>query len=164
MIPLDPDSSLQATRVIKAPREKVYDAFIVPELRKQWWASKPGYSCTICEIDARVGGDYRINMLTTEGEFFAARTFQELVRPEKQVFTWSWPTGEVKESLVTLLFKAIDDHTTELTLIHEKLSSAEYRDRTRKAGPVAWPRWPVLLRVEVMRYRSGTWRESSGTR
>jgi len=128
MIPFDSDSSLRVTRIIKAPQEKVYDAFIVPELRKQWWASKPGYSCTVCEIDARVGGDYRINMITAEGEFFAVGTFRELVRPEKQVFTWSWPTGEVKESLVTLLFKAIDANTTELTILHEKLPSTEYRD------------------------------------
>jgi len=128
MIPFDSDSSLRVTRIIKAPQEKVYDAFIVPELRKQWWASKPGYSCTVCEIDARVGGDYRINMITAEGEFFAVGTFRELVRPEKQVFTWSWPTGEVKESLVTLLFKAIDANTTELTILHEKLPSTKYRD------------------------------------
>lgn len=126
--PLDPNTSLKVVRVIKAPQEKVFDAFIVPELRQKWWASKPGNYCTVCEIDGRVGGHYRINMITPNGEFFATGTFREIVRPEKQVFTWSWPAGEVVDSVVTVLFKALDPKTTELTLVHEKLPDAEYRD------------------------------------
>ena len=56
MIPLDPETTLDMTRVVRAPREKVFDAWVVPELRRQWWRSKPGALCTLCEIDARQGG------------------------------------------------------------------------------------------------------------
>ncbi len=126
--PLDPNTSLKMVRVIQAPQEKVFDAFIVPELRRKWWASKPGSHCNVCEIDGRVGGHYRINMVTPDGECNVTGTFREIVRPEKQVFTWSWTTGEVVDSIVTILFKALGPKTTELTLIHEKLPAGEIRD------------------------------------
>ncbi len=130
MAELDPETTLRITRAIKAPPEKIFDAFIVPELRMQWWRSKAEAQCTLCEIDAQVGGHYRINMLVPGAEYIVVGTFQELARPEKMVFTWSWeiPAGGVKESLVTVELKVTDEHNTELTLIHERLGSPEMRD------------------------------------
>ncbi len=130
MIPMDPQTSLQITRMIPGPREKVFDAFVVPELRKKWWSASAGQRCTLCEIDARKGGKYRINMISADHEFVTVGQFVEFDRPQKLVFTWSWekPTEEIKESLVTIQLKAPNDSTTELTLTHERLKSPEFRD------------------------------------
>jgi len=125
---LDPKTSLKVTRTIRASAERVFDAFVVPELRRQWWAVQPGDRCTVCEIDGRVGGDYRINMITGNGEFTMTGTFREFVRPKKLVFTWSWPTEEVRDTLVTILFEPSGKNVTFLTIIHSGFSTPEYRD------------------------------------
>jgi len=130
MLPIDANVSLNVNRTIKAPREKVFDAFVIPELRKQWWRCGPGDRCTICDIDARVGGRYRINMIKDGNEHIVGGEYLEVVRPEKLVFTWTWeaPTQEVKDSLVTIVFKAIAEKLTEVTISHERFATSKLRD------------------------------------
>ena len=50
------DTAVRVHRLIKAPRQRVYDAWIDPELRKQWWRATPEMGCDLCQIDAKVGG------------------------------------------------------------------------------------------------------------
>src|SRR5207302_1346694 len=110
-----PDTTLRITRILDAPREKVFDAWVDPELRKRWWGSSPDDRCSVCEIDARAGGKYRVGMVSSKRESIAVGEFREFVRPEKLVFTWSWekPADGVQNSVVTLLFKALSDSRTE---------------------------------------------------
>ncbi len=49
------DRELVLTRLINAPREKVYRAWTDPELLKQWFAPKP-YTTPVVELDVRPGG------------------------------------------------------------------------------------------------------------
>ena len=58
-------------------------------------------------------------------------TFQEVVPPEKLVFTWQWentdgPT-EGAETLVTVEFRDMGE-STEVLLVHERFPSADVRD------------------------------------
>ena len=132
MPPTDPNTSLKLTRTIKASREKVFDAFVIPELRKQWWGTEPGDRCTLCEMDVRVGGRYRINMIKKENEYIVNGEYHEVGRPEKLVFTWTWEapsSEEVKDTLVTITFKALSAKTTELTIRHERFKTTTMRDR-----------------------------------
>ena len=50
---------LVLTRLIDAPREKLFRCWTEPELLKQWFAPAP-YSTPIAEVDLRVGGGNRI--------------------------------------------------------------------------------------------------------
>jgi uncharacterized protein YndB with AHSA1/START domain len=129
MAPFDVPLGVRLTRRIPAPRERVFDAFTVPELRKRWWGAHPGDHCTLCEIDARVGGRYRINIVTDRGEFITAGTFFEFDRPQRLVFTWSWevPAGEAEGSVVTIDFASLGASSTELTLTHDRLPTDELR-------------------------------------
>jgi len=52
---------LTLTRYIRAPREKVFDAFIQAEHAKNWMCPR-GMTIPAAEFDARVGGSYRITM------------------------------------------------------------------------------------------------------
>jgi uncharacterized protein YndB with AHSA1/START domain len=76
------------------------------------------------EVDPRVGGRYRIEMRSPNGEAHnVGGVYREVIANEKLVFTWAWdaaPPDEPHESLVTVLFKPDGDGTL-LTLTHEKL-------------------------------------------
>jgi uncharacterized protein YndB with AHSA1/START domain len=49
------------TRTFDAPARIVFEAWTKPELLKRWWAPKScGASLLSCEVDARVGGRYRM--------------------------------------------------------------------------------------------------------
>jgi uncharacterized protein YndB with AHSA1/START domain len=129
MTPLEAPIGVRMTRLIPAARERVFDAFTVPELLKRWWGAQPGDHCTLCEIDARIGGRYRINTVTGRGEFITAGTFVEFDRPRRLVFTWSWevPADCLEGSVVTIDLASLGASLTELTLTHDRLSTVELR-------------------------------------
>ncbi len=49
------DRELRLTRLIDAPREKLFRAWTEPELLKQWFAPLP-YTTPAAELDVRPGG------------------------------------------------------------------------------------------------------------
>jgi uncharacterized protein YndB with AHSA1/START domain len=129
MTPFDVPIGVRVTRRLAAAREHVFDAFTVPALRRRWWAARQGDACTLCEIDARVGGSYRINMISKNSEFITVGTFLEVDRPQRLVFTWSWevPAGGPENSVVTIDLEALAPTLTELTLAHDRLATDELR-------------------------------------
>ena len=61
------DRELVITRLINAPREKVYRAWTDPELMKQWFAPKP-YTTPVVGVDVRPGGSATIVMRSPDGQ------------------------------------------------------------------------------------------------
>jgi uncharacterized protein YndB with AHSA1/START domain len=47
------------TRIFNATYDLVFDALTKPELVKRWLLGPPGWSMPVCEIDLKVGGNYR---------------------------------------------------------------------------------------------------------
>ena len=81
------DRELVLTRLINAPREKVYRAWTDPELMKQWFAPKP-YTTPVVEIDVRPGGSAYIVMRGPDGKDLPNRgVYLEVVPNEKLVST-----------------------------------------------------------------------------
>ena len=115
--------SLTVKRRLKAPPAKVFAAWTDPEKIKRWMG--PGeIVAQRVEVDARVGGRYRVEMHGPSGPAHnVSGIYREIIPNEKLVFTWSWdpaPGEEPHESLVTVLLKP-DAGGTLLTLIHEHL-------------------------------------------
>ena len=81
---------VRLTRLIRAPREQVFEAWLDSEVRKQWWRATPEMHCPLAEIDPTPGGRYRMAMCKDENESVAFGEFVEIDRPERLVFTWSW--------------------------------------------------------------------------
>ena len=52
---LDPQRDLEITRIIKAPRSKIWDAWTRPEQFAQWWIPEPAL-CRVIELNVRPGG------------------------------------------------------------------------------------------------------------
>lgn len=61
------DRELVLTRLINAPREKLYRAWTDPEILKKWFAPLP-YTTPVAELDVRPGGANLIVMRGPDGK------------------------------------------------------------------------------------------------
>jgi len=81
------DRELVLTRIINAPREKVFKAWTDPKLLKQWFAPSP-YTVPVAEMDVRPGGSNLVVMRGPDGTESANRgVYLEIVKNERLVFT-----------------------------------------------------------------------------
>lgn len=129
-----PNLMLEQSRVIRAPRERVYAAWTNPELLKQWFGPKE-FTCPVAELDVRVGGVYTIDVKPSPereartGHTLSTATgeYTKVVPNELLQFTWdpSWNPGEL--SLVTVTF-ADARGGTQVTIRHERFMSEQSRD------------------------------------
>jgi uncharacterized protein YndB with AHSA1/START domain len=81
-------NSVRLHRVLRAPAERVYRAFIDPEAMVKWLPPN-GFTGSVHEMDARVGGGYRMsftNFSTGRSHAFGGR-FVELVPHERIRYT-----------------------------------------------------------------------------
>jgi uncharacterized protein YndB with AHSA1/START domain len=75
------------SRVLDAPRELVWKAWIDPERMAQWWGPA-GFTSPVCEMDVRPGGAHRIVMRGADGvEYPVKGIYREVVAPERLVMT-----------------------------------------------------------------------------
>jgi uncharacterized protein YndB with AHSA1/START domain len=103
------DRELVLTRIIDAPREKLFRAWTDPELLKQWFAPLP-YTTPTAELDVRPGGANRIVMRGPDGIDLPNRgVYLEVVRNERLVFTdaytEAWAPSEKPFMTVVLTFE-----------------------------------------------------------
>jgi uncharacterized protein YndB with AHSA1/START domain len=103
------DRELILTRIIDAPREKVFRAWTEPELMKQWFTPRP-YTTPVVEIDLRPGGANFILMRGPEGNEIPNRgVYLEVVKNERLVFTdayiKAWEPSEKPFITVILTFE-----------------------------------------------------------
>lgn len=131
-LPTNPDSVLEMSRRVRSKRERVFEAWTNPEKLKQWFAVSEGFTTPLAEVDLKVGGKYRLGMkaagdnpLLVVGGFY-----QEIVYPERLVFTWCWESGDPHEpeTLVTVEFQE-QDGFTDVLLKHELFSDVAQRDK-----------------------------------
>ena len=81
------ETEFRITREFDAPRELVFSAWTEPRLLAQWWGPPP-FTAPVCEMDARVGGVYRVVMRSPEGvDYPITGVFREVTPPERLVMT-----------------------------------------------------------------------------
>jgi len=114
--------TVRLSKIMPARREDVFAAWLDARGMASWMC--PGdIGKTEAEIDARVGGKFRIAMHGAEKTYVMTGEYVEIDPPARLVFTWesNVMTGE---SLVTLEFLENGDEC-ELVLTHERLADAE---------------------------------------
>jgi uncharacterized protein YndB with AHSA1/START domain len=80
------DREFVTSRVIDAPRERVFRAFSDPAHLARWWGPK-GFTSTFHEFDLRPGGAWRFVMHGPDGvDYPNESVFVEVVPPERIVF------------------------------------------------------------------------------
>lgn len=100
---------LVLTRIINAPREKVFKAWTDPELLKQWFAPLP-WTTPKVETDVRPGGSSLVVMRGPDtNEFPNYGVYLEVVKNERLVFTdaftKAWEPSEKPFMTVVLTFE-----------------------------------------------------------
>jgi uncharacterized protein YndB with AHSA1/START domain len=106
---------LVLTRLINAPREKVFKAWTCPDLLRKWFAPAP-WTTPVAETDVRPGGASLIVMRGPDGNEFPNRgVYLEVVENERLVFTnaytSAWEPSEKPFMTVILTFEDEGGHT-----------------------------------------------------
>jgi uncharacterized protein YndB with AHSA1/START domain len=117
--------SLTLVRRIAARPSIVFLAMTTAEGAAAWFGPDE-LPVVRAEMDARVGGAYRIHFRTLDGrDHEACGEFLELVSPHRIVMSWNWASGGVPEeqgrvSRIEISLAPIADGT-ELTFTHADL-------------------------------------------
>ncbi len=122
------DRELVFTRVLSAPRSRVFTAWTDPKHVAPWWGPH-GFTNPVCELDVRPGGAIRIHMRGPDGTVYPmAGVYQEIVEPERLVFTSAALDNEgnpLFEVLNTVTFAEQDGKTTQTSRARAVKTTAE---------------------------------------
>ena len=81
---------LKITKELPAPREDVFAAWTNPDHLKEW-ISPTGHGATVPLLEARKGGQYRIDMHGDSETYVHTGEYLEFRPPGKLVVTWISP-------------------------------------------------------------------------
>ena len=119
------DREVVVTRTINGPARIVFDAFTKAELFKRWWVPKSlGMKLLSCDIDARVGGKYRLVFDATPEPVAFFGTYVE-VKPYSRL-AWTNDEGGEGGSVTTVTFEEKGGKT--LVILRETYPSKEALD------------------------------------
>ena len=119
------DREVVVTRTINGPPRIVFDAFTKAELFKRWWVPKSmGMTLLSCELDARVGGKYRLVFAYDPEPVAFFGTYVE-VKPHSRL-AWTNEEGGEGGPVTTVTFEEKGGKT--LVVLTEKHPSKEALD------------------------------------
>ncbi|MGD8599856.1 MAG: SRPBCC family protein [Gemmatimonadota bacterium] len=140
-VSLPSDTEVEVTRAFNAPRDLVWKAYTTPDLVQRWLLGPPGWTMPVCEMDVRVGGDFRwVWKAEEDGQQFGFHgRFLEVLAPSRIVHSEIYDAGDVGgsmgeggESTVVVTLDEEDGVTTLTTLID--YGSKEARDAVVSTG------------------------------
>lgn len=137
---LPSDTEVLVTRSFAAPVKLVWRAYMEPDLMRRWCSGMPGWSMPVCEMDMRVGGNYRWRWRSDEDgqEFGFTGEVLEVVPHARIVHTQIYDPGDLgysmgsEPSIVTVTFEEAGGITNVATTI--KFASQADRDAAFSTG------------------------------
>ena len=140
-VSLPSDREVVVTRSFNAKRDLVWEAYTKPELVKRWLLGPPGWTMPVCEMDVRVGGEFRWVWRSEEdgSQFGFHGEFKEVEKPAKIRHTETYDPGDIGgsmgesgEAMVTLTLTEKGGITTLSTRVD--YGSKEARDAAVSTG------------------------------
>lgn len=113
-------------KIIQAPIEKVFDAWLQADTLAQFMLPMPGMPFPKTRVDAKVGGRFECLMMVGEEELAHRGEYLEIDRPHKLIFTWESPFS-IDGSTVSITCKKLDETMTEIELLHRVFKDEETR-------------------------------------
>lgn len=140
---------LEMTRVIRASRARVYEAWTRPEVLKEWFGSAT-MTVQDARFDVREGGEYMIECfgkpcdakpeeMGKEKARVLRGQYRKVVPNELLQFTWSRDHDPAEVSLVTVWLRDVEGGT-EIRLRHEQFATEASRDNHQHGWTVALPK------------------------
>lgn len=119
------DLELVVTRTVNAPARLVWEAWTKAELFKRWWVPKSfGLTLLSCEMDVRVGGQYRLVFRHQDATMDFFGTYLEVTPPLRLV--WTNEEGDHGKTITTVTFEENAGKT--LLVVHDLYPSKEAVD------------------------------------
>lgn len=127
------DREIVITRTLRAPRERVFDAFTDLQHISQWWGPN-GYAVTTQSSDIRVGGSWRFEMMGPDGTLWPNLIeYVEVTRPERLVYRHgSGSAGDPGFDVHITFAEAANGHT--LLTMRTILASPEALAQVKQFG------------------------------
>ncbi len=137
---LPSDTEVLVKRSFDASVKLVWRAYMEPELLRRWCTGPPGWSMPVCEMDMRVGGQYRWRWRSEENgqEFGFTGETLEVIPHAKIVHTQAFDPGDLgvsmggEPSIITVTFQEANGVTNVTTMI--KFASKADRDAAFATG------------------------------
>jgi uncharacterized protein YndB with AHSA1/START domain len=117
-----PSNTVRLHRVLRAPPERVYRAFLEPEAMAKWLPPN-GFTGRVHQMDARVGGSYKMSFtnFTTGHSHSFGGSYVELLPNERIRYTDRFDDPNLKgEMQATISLKRVSCGT-ELSIVQEGL-------------------------------------------
>ena len=137
------ERELVVRRTVNAPKHLVFEAWTKAELFRRWWVPKSyGLTLLACEMDVRVGGQYRLVFRHGDStmEFFG--TYLEVTPNSRLV--WTNEEGDEGKTVTTVTFD--EDGGRTLLVVHDHYpSKAALESGATAAMPEAFDQLDELL-------------------
>jgi uncharacterized protein YndB with AHSA1/START domain len=130
-------ASVTVTHRFLASAERVYDAWLDPQMMRRFLFATATGENVRCDVDARVGGRYAIVDRRHGEDVLHEGVYLELERPKRIVFTLRVPKFSSDEDRVTIAIAPLA-HGCELTLTTE--TADEWAEDTERG-------WAMILDV-----------------
>lgn len=88
-------------RVFEVAPSVLFDAWTVPDVASRWLFAPSGGG-SVCELDVRVGGAYRITRTEDGQEYVAVGEYVTVDRPSRLAFTFGMPQFSPEFATVTV--------------------------------------------------------------
>lgn len=125
------DRELVVKRTVNGPARLVFEAWTKPELFQRWWVPKSyGLTLLSCEMDVRVGGQYRLVFRHGESTMAFFGTYRDVTPPSRLV--WTNDEGEAGVTVTTVTFDEKDGKT--LLVVHDLYPSKDALEASGATG------------------------------
>jgi uncharacterized protein YndB with AHSA1/START domain len=119
-------------RVFDAPRERVFQAFVDPELIPKWWGRRKD-TTRVDQMDVREGGDWRFVTDGPDGTHAFRGTFRAIDTPERIEWTFEWEGMPGHIVVETVTFEDLGDGRTRVSTL-SRFDTTEERDGMLASG------------------------------
>ena len=125
------ERELVVTRTVNGPAHLVYQAWTNAELFRQWWVPKSfGLTLLSCDLDVRVGGQYRLVFRHGDSSMAFFGRYLDVVPSSRIV--WTNEEGEDEGPVTTVTFEEKEGRT--VVVLHELYPSKESLDAAMTSG------------------------------
>ena len=115
-----PTGTIRLHRVLRAPPERIYRAFLDPQAVAKWLPPY-GFTCTVHHLEAKIGGTYRMsftNFSSGHAHSFGGE-FLELVPHERIRHTDTFDDPNLPGQMTTTISLKAVSCGTELSIVQE---------------------------------------------
>ncbi len=119
------DRELVVRRTVNGPARLVFEAWTRADLFRMWWVPRSyGLNLLSCDMDVRVGGEYRLVFRHEDSTMAFFGSYLEVTPHSRLV--WTNDEGDAGKTVTTVTFEEIDGKT--LVVVHDLYPSKESLD------------------------------------